>query len=468
MQTALWAAPPVCGIHPWAVQTAYNVGDIVEYKGQLYRAIQSTPPSAPNWDPIRAPNIWEAFQPAEACVSQSGDADAVDPTLDCVAEVASGRLVAVFGYDSHASQPVVVPVGDKNKFSTSPIGRNQPVSFAPGAHHGVFTVPFVAGEIVRWTVGDDSVSASTSNGPVGQSCNVVAGADGLEVALGGRRITLDPRPAYILPNAIVDTQQTSPGWFETVGNVPVGFDVTGDGAATARINIWTPPGRMGMEPSLELAFSSRGDRGLLGVGWDLSGFGISSITRCHTTIAQDGDATPIRFDDDDVFCLDAQRLVPVPGGGGGAVREYRLDRDPFTRVKFDTEAKSFHVSLRDGRVLDYGTSAASRHAGPRVLWGPGESEPIALPSQTVIYAWSLDRAKDAIGNSMQVTYQQFDGMALWLCTELLHPNSIHRRASWRASLAASAIQLTIKTHPSTRAAGTSRVLALRGRGYCTA
>jgi len=71
----------------------------------------------------------------------------------------------------------------------------------------------------------------------------------------------------------------------------------------------TVPGRAGVEPQLTLSYTSAGDDGVLGVGFSLTG--LSSIMRCPSTLADDGEIRNVRYDVGDKLCLDGKRLVPV-------------------------------------------------------------------------------------------------------------------------------------------------------------
>ena len=72
------------------------------------------------------------------------------------------------------------------------------------------------------------------------------------------------------------------------GRTPTEFGVSHSGAATYRIPLWTPPGIGAVELDLALVYNSRGGNGVLGTGWSLAG--LSSISRCNRTLAQDGSA----------------------------------------------------------------------------------------------------------------------------------------------------------------------------------
>ena len=70
--------------------------------------------------------------------------------------------------------------------------------------------------------------------------------------------------------------------------------------------------------------------GTLGVGWSLSG--LSAITRCHRTVAQDGAAGGVTLTTADRFCLDGRQLKLVSGNHGVAGSVYATEVEAFSRV----------------------------------------------------------------------------------------------------------------------------------------
>jgi len=77
------------------------------------------------------------------------------------------------------------------------------------------------------------------------------------------------------------------------------FQVTSDGQASFNVTISVPPGIQGLAPKLSVTYSSGGGNGLLGLGGGLSG--LSGITRCGTTIAQDNVAGGVTHTSNDRY-----------------------------------------------------------------------------------------------------------------------------------------------------------------------
>src|SRR5262245_50030457 len=101
-------------------------------------------------------------------------------------------------------------------------------------------------------------------------------------------------------SCVADAQTTT-----AVGSTAGNFAVNEAGAAQYSIPIRIPPGRAGMEPKIALSYSSMAGNGLAGVGWNIDG--LSAITRCPQTAAQDGIASGARginYDSSDRYCLD--------------------------------------------------------------------------------------------------------------------------------------------------------------------
>ncbi len=114
------------------------------------------------------------------------------------------------------------------------------------------------------------------------------------------------------------------------GAVDGSFSVDAQGAATYSLPIQVPPGIRGVEPKLSLSYRSGGGNGVVGVGWNLSG--LSAVTRCPRTVAQDNVKGGVNGNAHDRFCLDGQRLIAIAGSYGANGSEYRTEIESFSRI----------------------------------------------------------------------------------------------------------------------------------------
>ncbi|MEO0442397.1 MAG: FG-GAP-like repeat-containing protein, partial [Pseudomonadota bacterium] len=147
---------------------------------------------------------------------------------------------------------------------------------------------------------------------------------------------------------------------EIVGSIPAEFNVI-NGTANYAVPIQVAPGRGGMQPDLSLNYSSGGGNGILGVGWSLGG--LSAIHRCARTIAQDGAVGSIRFNANDRYCLDGQRLIPIAGKNGGVNVTYRTEIDSYSQIKSlggsVNNPAYWQVKTKAGQVITYGGSGGA-------------------------------------------------------------------------------------------------------------
>ena len=177
-----------------------------------------------------------------------------------------------------------------------------------------------------------------------------------------------------------------------VGRTPATFGVSADGGAQYTIPIWTPPGPNGLEPHIALQYDSHGGDGDLGVGWSLTG--ISAITRCNKTVAQDGAAAPITLASSDGYCLDGERLRLVSGTYGASGSVYETEVENFEQVTMYGSAGNgpayFEVKDRNGVTYEYGNGGNSQ----------------VTPANTgTPWQWWLDKVTDPAGNTLTISYQ---------------------------------------------------------------
>jgi RHS repeat-associated protein len=180
-----------------------------------------------------------------------------------------------------------------------------------------------------------------------------------------------------------------------VGSTPGGFAVGQSGAANYSIPIQVPPGIADMAPQLSLDYSSHSGNGLLGLGWHLSG--LSSITRCPATKAQDGFIDGVDFDSNDRYCLDGQRLMQTGTGSdsNGSYTEYRTEINTFSRIRsYGTAGSgpaSFRVWTPSGQQMEYGVTPDSS---------------IEAQGRTDVLVWALNKMMDTSKNYMTISYTE--------------------------------------------------------------
>jgi RHS repeat-associated protein len=256
--------------------------------------------------------------------------------------------------------------------------------------------------------GDNGCGGVCGTCPAGDSC---VNGD----CLGNVNVVTapEPHPPLVAP----PTEQDDEGI--AVGEVPGSFDVSSSGEAMYRVPLVVPPGRGGLTPKLALSYSSGRGNGYVGLGWSLEG--LSSITRCNKTIAQDGVTSAPYLSINDAFCLDGQRLILVADRSAETPRtlEYRTEVETFARVTAylragdDKNPVRFQVERKDGLTLSYGATPDS-NIGQGVikeLIGQGA----ILEHMT--HTWAVNEFRDRAGNFMEVRYHtksvdaSFDGGA---------------------------------------------------------
>jgi YD repeat-containing protein len=188
------------------------------------------------------------------------------------------------------------------------------------------------------------------------------------------------------------------GAMAAVGRTPGSFSVANTGAATYTIPIWAPPGPKGMQPNIALVYNSQEGNGYLGVGWNLSG--LSFISRCNLTFAQDAAPAPVSLLTGDGYCLDGQRLRLTSGTYGTAGSTYQTEIANFSNVTAYGAAGNgpayFIVQTADGHTLQYGNG--------------GNSQVLASGSTTAL-SWMLNEVSDTSGNTMSLSYTTDTGIA---------------------------------------------------------
>lgn len=207
----------------------------------------------------------------------------------------------------------------------------------------------------------------------------------LELGVSGN--SSPPLPTVAVPALTIDTEAPHTAVTGLKGSLSVGAD----GSASYAIPIDLPKGTAGMEPKLNLGYSSNSGNGFLGVGWSLGG--LQRITRGPSSAAKDGVYDPMDFDltsgvTKDRFFLDGERLICVSGNYGVADSVYRTEMDSYARITaYGTGPAYWKVETKAGLIVTLGNTADSK---------------LAVISGTL--GWCVDKVADTKGNYYKVEY----------------------------------------------------------------
>jgi hypothetical protein len=180
------------------------------------------------------------------------------------------------------------------------------------------------------------------------------------------------------------------------------YGVSAVGSAQYNVPIWTPPGIGQIQPQLALVYDTNSGPGIMGPGWNLAG--LSAISRCKLTYAQDGVSAAVTLTAADRFCLDGNRLRLTSSETlstyGAPSTTYQTEVANFALVTASAGTAgngpaSFIVQGKNGLTYEYGATTDSR-----VLVSSSNPTP---------YVWALDKVTDRSGNSMTYAYTQTNG-----------------------------------------------------------
>ncbi|WP_169915776.1 SpvB/TcaC N-terminal domain-containing protein [Shewanella psychrophila] len=176
------------------------------------------------------------------------------------------------------------------------------------------------------------------------------------------------------------------------------FRVTEAGAASYTLPFALPTGIAGVAPQLGLAYNSQSGEGLAGVGWNLQGQSI--ISRCGSSKLVDGFNKPVKFNDNDHFCLDGQRLLLKTGTEGQPGSTYVTEVNNQQLITYQSN-DSFTVEGKDKSLSTYGDSDNSKVLAFVGLFNPVE----------VTQTWLLSQSQDNLRQtSNQIVYQYQEGL----------------------------------------------------------
>lgn len=209
----------------------------------------------------------------------------------------------------------------------------------------------------------------------------------------------------------------------------------GAGAATYSIPINIPSGVKGIQPSVNISYSSQGaGSGFIGHGWNLSG--LSMITRAGKNVFHNGIAKPVDYTGaNDAFVLDGQRLMLISGTNGAAGSVYGTEQESFSKI----EAMSgngnspdwFKVTTKNGTILEYGS----------------ENSKLKTNDGINVIFWLLRKLTDASGNYMLYNYSIDNANRYYSLSSITYTGNINTgtQPSYKVNYIYSAKQITKAT-----------------------
>lgn len=167
------------------------------------------------------------------------------------------------------------------------------------------------------------------------------------------------------------------------------------GAATYSVNLWTPPGPNGLQPSLALTYNSQvidessafSQPSWIGMGWDLD---TGAINRnMHGT---DTDTS------DDTFSISAGGVsgLLLPIRVIGNITTYNTADQSFMKVQFDSSTNKWTAWGTDGTQYEFANIARTSTT---------DTDGCATAAQlNVVWRWSLTKITDTHNNQLGFTY----------------------------------------------------------------
>jgi RHS repeat-associated protein len=208
---------------------------------------------------------------------------------------------------------------------------------------------------------------------------------------------------------ITATRQALEGTGSGLDAIPGAFSVGSTGVGSYLLPLWTPQGRMRLEPDLFLRHSTAGTDGPVGVGWSLSAE--RQIHRCTITSVRYPRPRALAFGPEDAFCIDGQRLVLNDNEHYKHDARYRTEPESFSRFRIEGDAdrlgpKRFKVFTREGLIHTFGGDENAYVQGHREVWVASD-DGVTLTrksDQEGRYAWLLRQTEDRLGNRMKFIY----------------------------------------------------------------
>ena len=173
------------------------------------------------------------------------------------------------------------------------------------------------------------------------------------------------------------------------------------GTGNFSVPIVVPPGRNGLQPQLQLGFSTGNGNSPFGLGWALSIPGVSRLTSKGVPRYRDDSA-----DEQDTFVLSgAEDLVETESSAadrGAGIRRYRRRTEGlFAQITHHTHGTDhWEVCTKDGLTSVYGTPGPT----PTRLEDDSRAVVADPANRRRVFAWRLTETRDPFGNRIVYDY----------------------------------------------------------------
>jgi RHS repeat-associated protein len=209
-----------------------------------------------------------------------------------------------------------------------------------------------------------------------------------------------PSPDSFNPNSIKDLKAADP----TAGiQLIAPPEASPDGAAHLTFPIWVPPGRQGMQPSLNVTYNSSAGNGLMGIGWSLPVSSIAVDTRF-------GVGRYSQTEETETYEIDGDLLVPDPnqtpprGTKTTYHRKAEGKFDAIYRIGDTGDGPTEKLTIDTGVAHAYHWEVVDKR-GTRYVYGDTYGSRGSVLFRGV-YRWYLSKVIDAFGNQILYTYDK--------------------------------------------------------------
>ena len=200
-------------------------------------------------------------------------------------------------------------------------------------------------------------------------------------------------PVQVIQNSTNITQVSN---YNINTSLPVGSlngipSVSSTGAAVYEVPIDLPPGTKNLQPSVSIAYNSQAGVGIVGYGWNITGFSV--ITRTNKNLYYDNTIDGYNFNTSDALLLDGKRLIKT-GNNTFVV----ADGGNYEQIEYNQQENYFIVKTKEGLIYEYGKTDDSKFN----------------LEQNKTIAWNLNKVYDLHGNYINYKYFNFNNQEQYL------------------------------------------------------